>query len=506
MLTATARRTPDREAVVCGGQRLSFAELDARTTRLANSLMNMGITIGDRVALHMANSIAVVEVMAAILKAGGIVVPISTRLAAPEIRYMLEDTRPAAAVYSPEFRDAVQENAAALDDIRFIVDGAAKTGEQSLEALIESASDQAPRLGDFSPDDALLSYTSGTTGRPKGALGTHRNLVIGLGWINGTEWHLSAEDRTLVTTPMSHRTGMARIASSFCLGSTLIVQERFDPAETVKLIETERVSHIGVVPTIARMLLPAIDARPDSCASLRTMLATGEVFPTSIKEPLFAALPGLALNSFYSQTEAGVVTNLRPGEQQTHGDSIGQPIAGIEVRLVDGDLADVSLGETGEILVRCGEPGEITVMREYFNRPEDTKNTIVDGWVRTGDMAREGEDGYLYFVDRLKDMIVSGGLNIYSVEVEHALLSHPAIHEAAVIGVPDSDFGEAVMAYVVAKEGALPAEDALIEHCRQHIASYKKPRHIRFVDALPRNATGKIAKHRLREPAADGPE
>ncbi|MDA0652613.1 MAG: AMP-binding protein [Proteobacteria bacterium] len=504
MLTATARRAPNREAVVCGGRRLSFAELDARTTRLANALMMMGLAVGDRVALHMANSIAVVEVMAAIAKAGGIVVPISTRLAAPEIRYMLEDTRPFAAIYSPDVRDAVQENAAALDDIRFIVDGVAKGGEQSLEALIEGASDQAPALGSFSPDDAMLSYTSGTTGRPKGAIATHRNLVIGLGWINATEWRLSAEDRTLVATPMSHRTGMARIASSFCLGSTLIVQERFDPAETVRLIEAERVSHIGVVPTIARMLLPAIQARPDSCASLRTMLATGEVFPTSIKDPLFAALPRLELHSFYSQTEAGVVTNLRPEEQQNYGDSIGQPIAGVELRLVDGDLEDVTPGETGEILVRCGEPGEFTLMREYFNRPEDTKNTIVDGWVRTGDMAREGDNGYLYFVDRLKDMIVSGGLNIYSVEVEDALLNHPAIHEAAVIGVPDAEFGEAVMAFVVAKDGATPGEDALIEHCRQHIASYKKPRHIRFVDSLPRNTTGKVAKPLLRGQAASG--
>jgi acyl-CoA synthetase (AMP-forming)/AMP-acid ligase II len=150
-------------------------------------------------------------------------------------------------------------------------------------------------------------------------------------------------------------------------------------------------------------------------------------------------------------------------------------------------------------MVRCGKPGEITMMREYFRRPEDTENTIVDGWIRTGDMAREGENGYFYFVDRLKDMIVSGGLNIYSVEVEDALLAHPAVREAAVIGVPDAEFGEAVMAYVVAKDGTMPGEDALIEHCRTRIASYKKPRHIRIVDALPRNTTGKVAKHLLRE-------
>ena len=501
MLTATALRVPTREAVVCGGQRLSFGELDARSSRLANALMTLGLTTGDRVALHMANSIAVVEAMAAILKAGGIVVPISTRLAPPEIRYMLEDTEPFAVVYSPEARDVVQTAATALVDVHFVVAGAAKAGERDLEMLIEGASDRLPPLTPFHPDDALLSYTSGTTGRPKGAIATHHNLVIGLGWMNTTEWRLSSDDRTLVATPMSHRTGMARVATSICLGSTLIVQERFDPAETVRLIEAERASHIGVVPTIARMLLPAFEARPDACAGLRTMLATGEVFPAPLKARLFEALPDLGLNSFYSQTEAGVVSNLRPEEQRTHPESVGRPLSGVEVRLVDNDLADVTQGETGEILVRCGEPGEITMMREYFRRPEDTKNVFVDGWVRTGDMARAGDNGYLYFVDRLKDMIVSGGLNIYSVEVEDALLAHPDIHEAAVIGVPDGEFGEAVMAYVVAKDGTEPDEASLIEHCRAHIASYKKPRHIRFVDSLPRNTTGKVAKPTLRDRA-----
>lgn len=467
--------------------------------------MGLGMGIGDRVALHMANSIAVVEVMAAVLKAGGIVVPISTRLAPPEIRYMLEDTEPFAVIYSPDARDVVQDCACNLDNIRFLVAGTAKAGENSLEDLIAKSSDRAPDLPPFFPDDALLSYTSGTTGKPKGAISTHHNLVIGLGWLNATEWRLSARDRTLVATPMSHRTGMARVAASFSLGSTLIVQERFDPAETVRLIESEQATHIGVVPTIARMLLPAIEADRQTCASLRGMLATGEVFPTPLKDGLFAALPQLELHSFYSQTEAGVVTNLRPEEQLTHPDSIGQPLAGVELRLVDEALETVVPGETGEILVRCGGPGEITLMREYFRRPEDTKNAFVDGWIRTGDMARADEDGHFYFVDRLKDMIVSGGLNIYSCEVEDALLAHPAINEAAVIGVPDDEFGEAVIAYVVSKkDGAPPGEDALIDHCRSHIASYKKPRHVRFVDTLPRNSTGKVAKHRLREmPSAD---
>jgi acyl-CoA synthetase (AMP-forming)/AMP-acid ligase II len=407
-------------------------------------------------------------------------------------------------IYSPQERAAVREATDALDRITLVVGGNAEAGEAAIDELIDDAAGRTPVIAPFAPDHALLCYTSGTTGRPKGAIATHRNLVIGQGWVNAAEWRLSAADRTLVATPMAHRTGMARMAASFCLGSTLILQERFDPDETVRLIEAERCSHIGVVPTIARLLLPAIEARPDACATLRTMLATGEVFPTADKARLFAALPQLQLHSFYSQTEAGLVTNLRPEEQERFADSIGQPIAGAEVRLVDAALDDVAPGEAGEILVRCGGPGETTLMAGYYNRPEDTATAFVDGWLRTGDMARQGEDGYYYFVDRLKDMIVSGGLNIYSREVEDALMSHPAVEEAAVVGVPDAEFGEAVMAFVIAADGAGVSEAALIEHCRTRIAGYKKPRHVRFVDTLPRNSTGKVAKHLLRDESVIG--
>ena len=488
--------------MVCGDRRISYRALDSRATRLAAGLQSLGLKAGDRVAIHMANSVEVVEIMVAILKAGAIVVPISTRLAAPEIRYIIDDSGPAAIFYSPKERAMIRDIIGDSDHVRRVVTGNAEPGEIALEELIAEAGNKAVVLDAANSDIALLCYTSGTTGRPKGALATHRNLIIGQGWIIATEVGLSSADRTVVATPMAHRTGLARMSSAFCVGSTLILQEAFSPAETVRLIEAEKATHIGVVPTIARMLLADIEARPEACASLTTMLATGEVFPVSVKDRLFAALPRLRLFSFYSQTEAGLVTSQRPEDHKTHPDSIGHPIPGTEVRIVDEALNDVEKGEAGEILVRCGAPGELTMMPGYYNRPEDTRAAFVGGWLRTGDMAREGEDGHYYFVDRLKDMIVSGGLNIYSREVEDALLSHPAVQEAAVVGVPDPEFGEAVMAFIVPAEGATPAGSDLIDYCRQHIASYKKPKHIHFVDALPRNATGKVAKHQLREAAA----
>ncbi|MEE8334742.1 MAG: AMP-binding protein [Alphaproteobacteria bacterium] len=501
MLSLAARRGPDREAIVAGARRVTFAELESRANRLGNALLGLGLAQGDRVALYMPNSIALVEAMAGVLKAGGIILPISTRLAGPEIRFMLEDAEPFALIYTETLREAARHATAGMADVRLMVAGDAETGECALDTLIVAAADTLPKRAETGNDDAVLCYTSGTTGRPKGAISTQRNLVVNQGWMNAVEWRLTPADRTLVATPMAHRTGVARIASSFCLGSALVLQERFDPEEAVKLIAEERVSHIGVVPTIARLLLPAIERAPEACATLRTMLATGEAFPVELKQRLFAALPELGLHSFFSQTEGGTISNLRPEEQVERPDSCGLPFQGVEVRLVDAALDDVAPGEPGEVLVRCGEPGEISVMREYFRRPEENRAAFVDGWLRTGDVARRGEGGYLYFVDRLKDMIVSGGLNIYSREVEDALMTHPGVLDAAVIGVPDAKFGEAVMAFIKTSEHQTLSEETLIEHCRQRIASYKKPRHVRFVDEMPRNSTGKIAKHRLRDQA-----
>jgi acyl-CoA synthetase (AMP-forming)/AMP-acid ligase II len=502
LLTGVAQRYPHREAVICGAERVDFRTLEARANRIANVLIGLGLKPGDRVALHMPNCIAAVAGMAAISKAGGMILPVSTRLAGPEIRYIMEDATPFATLYTPDCRGSIADLAGEAGSLR-IVTGTGGGGEYGLDDLMAAASDRPPPPPHFDPDDALLVYTSGTTGRPKGAVATHRNIITGQCWLAALEWRLSADDRTLCATPMAHRTGIARMAGSFATGSTLIVQEKFDPEQSVHLIEAERVTHIGVVPTIARMLLPAIENNPGACETLRCMLATGEAFPVPLKQNLFAALPQLGLFSFYSQTEAGLISCLRPEEQAKRPESVGLPATGVEVRFVDENLKDVPDGEPGEVLVRCGAPGELTVMREYFNRPEDTAAVFVDGWLRTGDMARRDEDGYLYFVDRLKDMIVSGGLNIYSREVEDALESHPAVAEAAVIGVPDPEFGESVMAFITCRKGdAPPSTDVLIDHCRARIASYKKPRFIRIIDSLPRNSTGKLAKAELRALAA----
>jgi long-chain acyl-CoA synthetase len=228
------------------------------------------------------------------------------------------------------------------------------------------------------------------------------------------------------------------------------------------------------------------------------VLVTGEAFPVEVKRRLQARWPKARMYSFFAMTEGGAVTSLGPDEQLTHGTTVGRPLPGVEVRLVDDKDQDVPVGEVGEILIRSGEPGRYTIMRGYYHRPEADAEAFVDGFLRTGDLGRFDADGYLTIVDRKKDMILSGGLNVYSKEVERALESHPAVAEAAVIGIADRHYGEAVCAYVILNPGASATAEELIAHCRTLIASYKKPRQIRFVESLPRNSVGKVVKTLLR--------
>ncbi len=511
MLADCALRYPEREAVVCAERRVTFAELDRRANRLANALVSEGQAFGDRVALDMPNGAELVEAMAAVARSGGIIVPISTRLTTAEVRYIFEDCEPAFVFFAPEFRAAAYEAAAGIGDATMVAITEPEAGELGFERMIDAGSEAATPILPVDDDDLVIGYTSGTTGNPKGAVNTHKNIICVNGLMNSIEWGLSATDRTLVMTPMAHRTGLGRVANMLCLGSSLVILPRFDPAAAVDLIEQESCTILGVVPTIVRLLLPEIERRPEACRSVRKMLATGEAFPVSIKKRLLAALPGLEIHSFYAQTESGFITSLRPDEQLNHGDSCGRAVPGVELRVVDADLNDVADGEAGEVLVRCGSPGQIMTMREYYKLPEATAETIVQGgWIRTGDVCRRDAEGYLHFVDRVKDMIVSGGLNIYSKEVELALIAHPAVADAAVIGVPDAEFGEAVMAFVEREDGTVPAAEELagelIEYCREHIASYKKPKYVRFIDALPRTGTGKVRKQELRQLAAAAPE
>ncbi|HTW82871.1 MAG TPA: AMP-binding protein [Candidatus Sulfotelmatobacter sp.] len=491
-LAGMALRHPEREAVVCGDLRLSYGALHARTDAAARALRRRGVGPGERVLVVLDNGPAWVEAFYAVVKCGAIVVPVNVRLTAHELAHVIADCAPLVALGAPSHAATVALAIGtgttiwlACDPARGLDDLVAEGGEEPLP----------PIPGEL--DDALICYTSGTTGAPKGAIVTHANLVV-MAFINDVDWRLSEADRILVTTPLAHRTAIARLLNAVSLGATLVVMPRFDAADVLETIARERITVAGIVPTIARLLLPELERDASRCATLRVVLATGEAFPIAVKEKLLRALPRLQLYSFLAMTEAGSITTLLPHEQVAHAGSVGRPTVGVEIRLIDEAGADVPAGKVGEIIVRCGEPGTGLAMRAYYGRPEETAQTLRDGWLHTGDLGRFDDAGYLYVVDRKKDMILSGGLNIYSKEVERALLAHPAVADAAVIGVPDAVYGEAVAAFVELAPGARADEAALIEHCRTLIAGYKKPRTITFVDALPRTSVGKVIKTELR--------
>jgi acyl-CoA synthetase (AMP-forming)/AMP-acid ligase II len=501
LLAGHALRRPDHPAVVCGTKRLGYAALADSVRRTASGLRALGIRAGDRVLVYLPNGLEFVQAAYAVFSLGAIAVPVNTRLTARELEHVFVDAEPAAAIYHATGRDSVRPGMRLVPGCRAVAAGGIEAGESAFEALAAAPAD-ALAHAPSEPDDCLIMYTSGTTGTPKGAILTHANMIVQNVFMHGTEWGIGRDDRYLVLTPLAHRAGISRLFNALGLGGTLVILDRFDPARTIDTIERERITVTGIVPTAIRMLLPELRKAPVRCETLRRIVVSTEAFPVALKHELLALLPRAEIHSVFGSTEA-LVTNLSHAEQFTHPASVGRPIPGVEVRLVDDDGRDVPEGEVGELAVRSGPPGRFATLRAYFNRPEETAAAIRDGWFHTGDLARRDAEGYLYIVDRKKDMVVSGGFNIYSKEVEAALATHPSVAEAAVIGVPDEVYGEAVAAFVEPSASGRPDAHELIEHCRAQLAGYKKPKHVFFVDALPRNSTGKVLKNELRALAVE---
>lgn len=501
VLAGHALRRPTHEAMVCGRERIRYARLHAAIGRTAFGLSRLGVRAGDRVLLYLPNGVEFVQLAYAAFTLGAVVVPVNTRLAAREVEHIAIDSQPAVLAYHAGSRAALAGIAGRIPGCRALVTGDALAGEVAFGDL--AATEGPLPAVPLEAEDCMIIYTSGTTGRPKGAVITHANQLIQHGYINAVEWGIGADDRYLVTTPLAHRTGLGRLTNALCLGGTVVVMASFDAAQAVALIAKERITVLGMVPTVTRMLLPHIESDPEKCGSLRRLIVTGEAFPVELKRRVIELLPNAQLCSFFAMTEAGAVTSLGHAEQFTHPASVGRPTPGVRIRIVDDAGAEVAIGEVGELLVRAGPPGRFITLRAYYNRPQETAAALRDGWMHTGDLARMDADGYLYIVDRKKDMVLSGGFNIYTKEVEHALISHQAVADAAVVGVPDEVYGEAVAAFIELRPGAVVSAEALIEHCRTLIAGYKKPRHVFFIEALPRNALGKTLKNELRQMAAE---
>ncbi|HEY9855703.1 MAG TPA: long-chain fatty acid--CoA ligase [Stenomitos sp.] len=497
-LSRWATYAPQKVAVidVAANKRLTYHEFNRRTDRLASALRHrFGIQKGDRVAVLAHNSSEQLELLFAVGKLGAIMVPLNWRLAAPEIRYILGNCEPKALFFGPEFDATVRTLLPELG-VEYVVPLEAGSMLTAYEDLIALGGDEVPTPADIDLDDPwLILYTSGTTGQPKGAILTHGTITWNA--INTqVGWDLRHDDITLTHTPFFHTGGLNVLTTPLIhRGGTVVLMRQFDAAESLRQIEQERCTVVFAVPTMFQMMLETNEFESSDLSSIRFFITGGAPCPIPLIEAY--ARRGVVFKQGYGLTEAGPnCFTLDAQDAVRKAGMVGFPNMHLDVRVVDEDGKDVPSGEVGELLIRGPH-----VFKGYWRNPQATAAALQDGWLHTGDLVRRDEEGYYAIVDRKKDMFISGGENIYPAELEKVLHSHPSIQEAAVIGIPDSKWGEVGRAVVVAREGAL-TEAEVLDFLRERVARYKVPKSVAFVDALPRNPTGKIQKAVLRDQCA----
>jgi acyl-CoA synthetase (AMP-forming)/AMP-acid ligase II len=502
-IAAHARLRPSKIGARDSTRSLSFAQWDERASRLANALLGLGLAKGDRVALLAYNAIEWLEIYVALARAGLVAVPINFRLVGPEIAYIVEHSEACAFIVQEELRPVVEgiRSSLPLDTRRYVLFGTeAPAGWQSYEALIDGAAPHAPAV-DVRPEDLFaLMYTSGTTGRPKGAMRNHEGNAL-LALATALEFGLGTEDTGLLVMPLCHANSLYFSVTFIMLGATCVVENRrsFDPEALLATLAQQRITFTSLVPTHYIMMLglpAAVKARYDLSAVGKLLISSAPA-RRDTKLAILELFPNGKLFELYGSTEAGWVTILRPDEQIDRLGSVGREWAGSgAIRLIGVDGREVPDGEIGELHSRTAY-----VFSGYWRNPEKTAAAFQGAWCSVGDMARRDADGYIHLVERKSNMIISGGENVYPSEVENALGAHPKVQEVAVIGVPHEKWGEAVLAVVVLRANERATEAELLEWCRQHMAGYKRPRSVVFIDEsdMPRTATGKILHRVLRD-------
>ena len=495
-----ARSAPHGTAIIFEGTTYTFAQVLARSTRLAHVLRALGVGRGDRVAFLGPNHPGFAETLFASGMLGAVLVPLNTRLAAPEHEFILRDAEPAVLIWSPAAGQTIEALGEHLPVRHLITLGPPKGRSRAYEDLLARAPEEAIDERVALEDLCMIQYTSGTSGRPKGVMLTHGNVTWNC--INQLiDVDITTDEVNLVVAPMFHTAGMNNsFLPPFLKGGTTVMMSAWNPEEALAIIEKHRVTCLLGVPTMFQTMAQSPRWATVDLSSLRSLLCGGAPVPLALIERYRER--GLTFLQGYGLTETSPnATFLRPEASTRKAGSAGTPCFFTDLRIVSGDGSDAPRGQRGEALAQGPN-----VTSGYWKLPEATAAAFVDGdWLRTGDAAVYDEDGYVFIVDRIKDMFISGGENVYPAEVENALYHHPALRECAVIGVPDRRWGEAGRAIVVLKDGQTATDEQLRDYLSGRLAAYKIPKSFVRTDVLPRTASGKLLKHRLREQFGEPP-
>lgn len=504
-LHRSLQQIPDALATIFGGRARTFREQADRVARLAGALRELGVREGERVGILAFNSDRYAELLLAVPWANGVLNPVNIRWSPPEIVYSLNDSGTGILCVDDAFAaqvPALQEGCPGLRTIVHLGDGLPPEGMHGYEDLISGAEpvEDARRGGDAL---AGIFYTGGTTGFPKGVMLSHANMITSALGEQATVPVRVPGERVLHAAPMFHLIALGvGWLGGLLLGCTHVIVPSFDPAAVIQAIERHRIRSMILVPTMLQMVADHPAVADHDLSSVRNVAYGGSPISEALLARAIKVFPEGSFRQGYGMTELAPSATMLGPEDHRAGErlrSAGRALAHAEVRVVDADDSDVPRGNIGEIVCRGGH-----VMLGYWNKPDETAEALRGGWMHTGDAGYMDDDGYVYLVDRLKDMIVSGGENVYSTEVENAIGSHPAVAACAVIGVPDSQWGERVHGVIVCRPGHTTNAEEIREHCKTLIAGYKAPRSCEFVDTLPIAPTGKVLKRELRKPYWQG--
>jgi long-chain acyl-CoA synthetase len=493
-----ARLRPDTAALIVGDRTISFAELDARSSRAAQAFRAAGVGFGDRVAFIEKNGAEFFEVVCGLAKLGAVGVPVNWRLAPPEMRHIIEDAQARIVVVGSEFFGHLEAIEDQLTTTGAIVAIGSHDRWQSFEDWLSPHPDEDPGVTTGPDDIAFLMYTSGTTGLPKGVMLTNGNYLCKSTGI-AQQWRFSADSVSLAVMPMFHMAGSGWVLVGLYEGATTVVLRDVDPVAILDSVVRHRITNLLLVPAVIQMMVATPGVEDADFSSVRAIVYGASPITDDV---LVKALDrfGCEFLQVYGLTETtGSITQLDVHDPTGRPEllrSCGRPYPWVELRIVDDDGHEVPRGVVGEVWTRSAQN-----MLGYWNNPDATAATITDdGWLKSGDIGYVDRDGFVFLHDRKKDMIVSGGENVYPTEVENVLMTHPAVGDVAIIGVPDEKWGEAVKAVVVPTAGATPTETELIAYARERLAGFKLPKSVDFAEVLPRNPSGKLVKRALREP------